>query len=167
MNRLLYPLLGLAAVAAIVLGALYTNRGARMELSGEIQKVRTHAIGERSSVALIDFRASNPADYPFMIRTVEVFLDGSGGVPPVEGAIVADVDARRLFDAVPGLGPKYNDSLKVRDQLGPKSVNDRMIAARFDLPVADLDRRVRFRLRLQDIDSGGAFSEITESKAKP
>ena len=168
MNRLLYPLIGLAAVGSIVAVALYSNRGSRMEVSGEINKIRTYGIGERSSVAIVDFRVLNPADYPFMIRTVQVFVDGSGDqAPSVEGAIVADVDARRLFDALPELGPKYNDSLKVRDRLEPKSTNDRMIAARFDLPVADLERRARFRLRLEDIDSRGAASEIAEAKAKP
>ena len=167
MNRLLFPVFGFVVVAAIVIGALYSNRGSRMELNGEIKKVRIHAIGDRSSVAIIDFRLSNPADYPFMIRTVQLFLDPAGDpTTSVEGAVVAEVDVRRLFDAVPELGPKYNDSLKVRDRLEPKSTNDRMIAARFDLAAADLERRLRFRVRLVDLDSSGSVSEIGESKAK-
>ena len=38
---------------------------------------------------------------------------------------------------------------------------DRMIAARFEIPVTELNRRRRFRLRMEDVD--GAVSELTES----
>lgn len=165
MNRLLFPLLGLAVVGLILVGALYSNRGSRMELHGEINKVRAHALDERSSVVVVDFRLSNSADYPFMIRTVQLFLDSANGTAPAEGVVVAEVDARRLFEALPELGPKYNDSLKIRDRLAPKAIDDRMIAARFELPVAELNRRARFRLQIEEVD--GAISEITEAKSKP
>ena len=76
--------------------------------------------------------------------------------------MVADIDAKRVMEAIPELGPKYNESLKVRDRIPPKTADDRMIAARFELPVADLDRRARFRLRVEDVD--GAVSELIEPR---
>ena len=162
MKRLLFPLLGLAAAAAIVGGGLYLNRGSHVVLRGEIKKVRTHEVDDKSSVAIVDFRFANPADYPLMVRTVELFLDGPGGGEPMAGAVVADMDARRVMEAIPDLGPKYNDSLKVRDRILPRTTGDRMIAARFEVPVAELNRRARFRLRVEDVD--GAVSELTETK---
>lgn len=160
MKRFLFPMIGLAAVAAIVGGGLYLNRGAHVVLRGEIQKVRTHEIDDKSSVAVIDFRFANPADYQLMVRTVQLFMEPASG-EPVEGMVVADVDAKRLLDAIPELGPKYNDSLKVRDRILPKTSDDRMIAARFEIPATELNRRARFRLRVEDVD--GAVSELTES----
>lgn len=161
MNRMLFPALGLAVVAAIVGGGIYLNRGSHIVLLGEIKKVRTHEVDEKSSVAIVDFRFANPADYPFMVRSVELFLDGPAGKSPISGTVVADSDARRLLEAIPELGPKYNDSLKIRDRLPPRASNDRMIAARFEVPVADLNARSRFRLRVEEVD--GAVSELTEN----
>jgi hypothetical protein len=159
MNRALFPLIGLGIVAAIVGGALYSNRGSHVVLDGQIQKVRTHSVDERSSAAIIDFRFVNPARYPFVVRDVELFLVGKDG-KETPGMVVSDIDAKRLLDAVPELGPKYNDTLKVRDKVMPKQSDDRMVAARFEVPEADLQARARFRIRVEDVD--GAVSEILE-----
>lgn len=165
MNRAQFPLIGLAVMAAVVGGGLYLNRGSHVALNGEIKKVRLHEVDARNSVAILDFRFSNPADYQFMVRTIELFMEaGAPGSEPVPGFIVADIDAKRLLDAIPDLGPKYNDSLKVRDRIPPKASDDRMIAARFEVPVADLQKRTRFRIRIEDVD--GAVSELTETNAQ-
>jgi len=160
MKRFFFPALGLLVAAGIVGGALYLNRGAHVVLRGEIRKVRTHEIDDKSSVAILDFRFANPADYPLLVRTVQLFLEPPAGAPPIEGAVVADIDAKRLLEALPELGPKYNDSLKVRDRIAPKTSDDRMVAARFEVPVTELNRRHRFRLRVEDVD--GAVSELFE-----
>jgi len=164
MNRAFFPLLGLIAVAAIVGGGIYLNRGSHMVLRGEINKVRTHAVDEKSSVAVVDFRFTNPADYPYVIRTVQLFLEGQEGSKPIEGGIVADIDAKRVMEAIPELGPNYNGSLKVHDRIAPKTSDDRMIAARFEVPVTELNRRKQFRLRIEEVD--GAISELIEANAQ-
>ena len=163
MNRMWFPLLGLAVVALVVGGGMFLNRGSQVGLGGEIKKVRTHAVDEKSSVAIVDFRFANPANYPFMVRSVDLFMDGPAGKVAIPGTVVADSDARRLLEAIPELGPKYNDSLKVRDRLPPRSSDDRMIAARFEVPVAELNGRSRFRLRVEEVD--GVVSELTEKNA--
>ena len=160
MNRMWFPVLGLAVVALVLGVGIFLNRGSHVGLGGEIKKVRTHAVDEKSSVAIVDFRFANPADYPFMVRSVDLFMEGPAGKAAIPGTVVADSDARRLLEAIPELGPKYNDSLKVRDRLPPRSSDDRMIAARFEVPVAELDGRSRFRLRVEEVD--GVVSELTE-----
>lgn len=161
MSRVNFPVIGLAIVAAIIGAALYLNRGSHVVLRGEIKKVRLHPIDDNNSVAIVDFRFENPANYPFVVRTVQLFLEN--GKEPVEGFVVADVDAKRLFEAVPDLGPKYNDSLKVRDRIAAKSSDDRMVAARFEVGAGELQKRKTFRLRVEDVD--GAVSELTEANA--
>lgn len=148
---------GLALVGAMIAGALYLNRGAHVVLEGSIQKVRTLGLEERSSIAIADFRFVNPADYPFIVRKVEVFCDLADG-KTAEGTVVAEVDARRLFDYYKTLGPKYNDSLVVRDKVAPRQSLDRMIAARFEVPENALQSGRQIRIRVEDVD--GAVSEI-------
>ena len=150
---------GLAIVALLVGGLLYLNRGSHIRLEGRIQKVRTLGVDERNSVAIIDFRFANPANYPFVVRRVEVFCDTRDG-KTLDGIIASDADAKRLLDYYAHLGPKYNESLMMRDKVPPQASLDRMVAARFEVPEALLQARARIRVRVEDVD--GASSEIVE-----
>jgi hypothetical protein len=154
-----YVAIGLSLVVVAIAAIFYIQRGAHIELKGAILKVRTLAADERSSVAVIDFRFVNPADYPFIVRRVEVFMEDQEG-RVLEGATVADVDAERLFEYFPLLGQKYNDSLVIRTRVEPRESMDRMVAVRFEIPEAGLEARNRLLVRVEDVD--GAISEIVE-----
>jgi hypothetical protein len=65
-----------------------------------------------------------------------------------------------LFQYYPLLGQKYNDTLKMRDRIAPRQTLDRMIAARFEIPQDQLDKRKRLAVRVEDVD--GPFGELTE-----
>lgn len=159
-RELLLPLgIGLAIMLVAGVGVLYQNRGSRLILQGSIQKVRTLAL-ENASVVVADFRITNPADYPFVVRKVDVIATVDG--QPVEGAVAADVDAKQLFDYYQTLGQKYNETLKVRDKLAPKQGGDWMVAARFELPEAKINARSRLVVRIEDVD--GAVTEIPEQR---
>lgn len=159
-SRLAVPLvIGLAAVVAMVLGLLWIQRGAHVELKGEILKIRTHELDENSSIAVIDFRFANPADYPFIVRKVDVILEDPME-RTLEGMTVAEADTQRLFDAYPLLGQKFNRSLLPRDRVDARESQDRMIAARFEVPVAVLNSRKLLTVRVEDVD--GPVSEIRE-----
>jgi hypothetical protein len=160
---LIYVLGGLVLVAAAVAWMFYIQRGAHMELEGAILKVRTLATDENSSVAIIDFRVTNVADYVWMVRSVSVSLtDGQGYL--VEGSTISDVDAARLFDYYPLLGQKYNNSLIPRMRIQPRQTVDRMIGVRFEVPEAQLQARKVLTIRVEEVDGG--VSEITEPPAK-
>jgi hypothetical protein len=152
---------GLVVVAIAVAWMFYMQRGAHIEPAGKILKVRTLALDENNSVAIVDFRVTNSADYAVMVREVDVTLDASNG-STVEGQTVSESDARRLFQYYPILGEKYNDSLIIRDRIKPHATLDRMIAVRFDKPVAQVDARKRLRLRVVDVD--GPSGELIETK---
>ena len=148
-------------VAIAVVWIFYMQRGAHIEPAGKFLKVRTLALDEGSSLAVIDFRVVNSSDYTVIVREVDVTLEHSNGTAS-DGTVVSEVDARRLFQYYPVLGQKYNDSLIIRDRIKPHESLDRMIAARFEIPVAQLDARKRLKLRVVDVD--GPSGELIEAK---
>lgn len=158
-ERILFIGGGLAVASLLVGALLYLSRGSHIRLEGSIQKVRLLPADEKSAVAVVDFRFVNPANYPFVVRTVQVFCEMKNG-ETIEGRVVSDVDARRMFDYYVELGPKYNDSLMMRDKVAPRASLDRMVAARFEVSEQQLALRSRIRVRVEDVD--GASSEIVE-----
>jgi hypothetical protein len=157
-----FLLVGIAAASALVGVLLYWNRGAHIELKGSILKVRTLATDPSSAVVFVDFRFVNPADYPFVVRKVEVTMEDSSG-QSVEGTGVADVDAKRLFQYYPALGQKFNPSLLMNDKIAPRLSLDRMVAAQFMLAEEKVQARKSLRIRIEDVD--GAVSEMVETAA--
>jgi hypothetical protein len=160
MRRFLpYLGLGLIGMSALVAVLLYLQRGAHLELKGSIQKVRTLALPDSSTVVVIDFRFANPSDYLFVVRQVEVLLDTPGG-QTLAGAVASDADARQLFTYYPILGQRYNETLLIRSRVAPRQSHDRMLAARFELSEEQVQQRKGLRIRVEDVD--GAVCEIQE-----
>jgi len=143
--------IGLAVIAVVVAGIFVMQRGDRIELPGKILKVRTAELDADSSIAVIDFRITNPSNVQFEVRTVTVELEDNTGKSYM-GQSVSEMDAKRLFEAVPVLGEKYNPTLLMRERLGSRASADRMIAARFQAPVTLLDGRKRFIVRIEEVD---------------
>jgi hypothetical protein len=152
---------GLVVIAIAVAWILYMQRGAHIEPAGKILKVRTLALDENSSVAVIDFRVVNSSDYTVIVREVTVALDAANGQTP-DGSVVAEMDAKRLFQYYPILGQKFNDTLVIRDHIKPHETLDRMVAVRFEMPQAQLDARKRLRVRIEDVD--GPSGELIETR---
>ena len=95
--------IGLAIIALAVGGIFLMQRGDRIELPGKILKVRTAPLDEDSSIAVIDFRITNPSDILFEVRTVTVEMEDNQGKSYL-GQSVSEMDAKRLFEALPVLG---------------------------------------------------------------
>jgi hypothetical protein len=153
--------IGLVVVALGIAGVFYMQRGAHLELKGAILKVRTQAMDENSSVAVIDFRFVNPSNYPFVVKEVEVTMVDKDG-KTVESSPVSELDARRLFQYYPSLGQKFNDSLLMRDRIKGRESMDRMIVARFEVPESALQSRRKLTIRIVDVD--GPEAELQEGK---
>jgi len=151
--------IGIALVAIAIAAVLYVQRGAHVVLKGSVQKVRTLALDENSSAAVIDFRATNPSDYPFIVREVSVVLVEPDGTTH-EGLVVSEVAAMRLFEYYPVLGQKFNDSLIARTKINPRETIDRMLAVRFEVPEQRLQGRQNLRIRISELDAPP--SEIEE-----
>lgn len=151
--------IGLVVVLIAVGFILYLQRGAHVELKGAILKVRTMGMEDNSSLAVVDFRFANSSDYPFVVRSVDVTATGVDG-QNYSSTPVSEVDARRIFEYYPVLGQKYNTTLVTRDRIPGKHSEDRMIVARFELPVTQLDARKNLKIRIEDVD--GPVSELVE-----
>ena len=151
--------IGLVVIVIAVVGILYVQRGSHIELKGSILKVRTLGVDDNSSLAVVDFRFANSADYPFVVRTVDVTATGAEG-QAYTSSPVPEVDAKRIFEYYTILGQKFNTSLITRDKIQGRHTEDRMIVARFEIPVAKLDARKNLKIRIEDVD--GPVSELVE-----
>jgi hypothetical protein len=151
--------IGVALVGLVVTGVLFMQRGARVGLVGNVLKVRTAPLDESSSVVVLDFRFTNPSNVLFVVRGVTVVMEDKDG-QKYDGQTVAEMDAKRLFEALPLLGQKFTDTLVERDRVGSRSTQDRMVAARFNAPESRLEGRKRFLIQIEEVD--GLVSEISE-----
>ena len=151
--------IGIACIALAVGAVVYMQRGARVGLTGKILKVRTAPLDEKSSVVVLDFRFTNPSSYPFVVRTVNVLLEEKDG-NTYQGDGVGEVDAKRMFQNLPLLGPKFNDTLVMGDKIPSQTSQDRMIAAHFAAPETRLTARKRFVIRIEEVD--GQVTDLSE-----
>jgi len=152
---------GLAVVLVILGAVLFMQRGVRTGLAGNILKVRTAPLDENSSIAVLDFRFQNVGDVSFVVRTVSVILEEKDG-NQFQGATVAEMDAKRLFEGLPLLGQKFNQTLLMKDKIAVGETVDRMVAARFEAPESRLENRKRFLLRIEDVS--GPVREFAEQR---
>ncbi len=144
--------IGLVIVAIAILAVLFKQRGAHVELTGAVQKVRTIAPEPNSTVAIIDFRAHNPASYRFYVNNVRIFATAPKG-EEVEGQVVSDVDTQQLFQYYPTLGQRYNPTLGLRAVIAPGETVDRMVAVRFEMPESMFQERRQIRMIIDEIDA--------------
>jgi hypothetical protein len=89
--------IGIAVIALGMTAVLYMQRGSRLDLPGRILKVRTAPLDDNSSVTVIDFRVTNPADVLFMVRSVSVEMEDQQG-KSYQGSVAADMDVKPLFE---------------------------------------------------------------------
>jgi hypothetical protein len=154
---LIYVAAGLAVVAAAIALTLYLTRGSHLELTGTVQKVRTLAVEENSSIAIVDFRMTNPSDYTYVVKKVTVTFTTQSG-EKLEGQNIAEIDARRIFEGYPALGQKYNETILPKGKIPARQTSDKMISVRFDAPEAKIQNPKQIHIRIDEVD--GAISEI-------
>lgn len=148
---LIFAGIGLVALAIAVVVILAGNKGAHLQLDGKIMKVRTGALGDGNSIAVMDFRVNNPSDVPFVVREVDISLEKANGETE-EGVTVSKADLKQLFQYNRFLGDQYNDGLGMRDTIAPHSTVDRMVAAHFEVGEQDLEKAKAVHVSIQDVD---------------
>jgi hypothetical protein len=152
--------IGILLVAAAISALLYSNKGSHLVLKEKILKIRTGALSDQDSILVLDLRLENPSDVPFVVRQVEVSIDkADGSTSPA--AIISKMDVHQIFQFNRFLGDQFNDTLSMKDKVSPHSTVDRMVAARFDVPIKDLDSAKLLHLSIQDLD--GPYFEISQS----
>jgi hypothetical protein len=158
----LYILIALGGLAILVAIIVFFNRGSHIRVEGSVQKVRTVSTGDNSSVGVIDFHFVNPANYPFVIRSVDIVCETRGGeLLTSRFASQRAVDDLFKYKALE-LGAKYNNTLKMGTRIEPGQSLDAMVAGAFDVPEQQLKERKRFLVRVEELD--GAVTEIAEKR---
>jgi hypothetical protein len=142
---------GVLIVAAALGVILYGNKGSHLELKGEIIKIRTGAIDEHNTAAVLDIRLQNVSDVPFEVGDVKITAEQPNG-DKAEGYIISKSDFKQLLDYNKFLGKQFNEGLSMKDKIPPHQAVDRMIAVRFELSQADLQKAKQIRFWVRDMD---------------
>ncbi len=148
---MLFVGIGVVVLAAVVFGVFTGNKGSHLELNGQVIKARTGALDESNSVALLDFRISNPSNVSFVVREIKATLEKANG-EKVEAQLTSKGDMKQLLEYNKFLGAQYNDTLSIKDKVPARGQIDRMVAARFEVPQAELDKGKAIVLWMQDMD---------------
>jgi hypothetical protein len=156
--------IGMGCIILALAGILFMQRGAHLEMPGQILKVRTAPIDTDTTIAMIDFRVTNNSNYPAEVRTVRAYTEDKSG-NQVEGSVMADVDAQGVFNGVPTLGQKYNPSLIVRDTIPAHATWDRMVGASFPVAESQIQARKRVIVSIEEIN-GNTFEIVENSNVK-
>jgi hypothetical protein len=144
-------------IVAVAIGSiLVTTRKNRIELTGQMLRVRTHQLDAQNTVVLADIRISNPSTQDFVVQDVEVYLDN------LKGDTFSEIDAKRLFEYYPVLGKKYNENLTIRHRIKSGESVDRMLSVGFKATEEQVANRGAIRLVITEAD--GAKTEIVEKR---
>ena len=122
---------GLAVVGGLIFTMLTATQGAHLRLEGKILKVRVLALpGSAASIAILDFRVTNPSNVPFVVNSVTLHLEPATG-DAADGTTISKNDIENIFRYQKLLGPKYNDTLSLQDRIAPHKTADLISGARF------------------------------------
>src|SRR5579862_3617338 len=136
---------GLAVVGGLIFTMLTATQGAHLRLEGKILKVRVLALpGRAASIAVVDFRVTNPSNVPFVVNSVTLHLEPATG-DAADGTTASKVNIENIFKYEKLLGPKYNQVLSLQDRVAPHQTADLMAGARFELPASAIDGRKMIR----------------------
>ncbi len=147
----IFAVVALAVIAAGVWAVFFSTRGNHLQLQGEILKVRTGEIDAQNSAAIVDFRATDTSDIQFVVREVVLTVEKANG-EKVDGDPIAKSDIQRLLEYNQFLGKQYNQMLVIKDKIEPHQTIDRMTAARFEMPLKDLEAAKQITVHIQDVD---------------
>src|SRR5579863_9487863 len=136
---LIFVGIGVVVVAVAIFLVVTGNKGSHLQLQGKILKVRTGALGEGNSIAVMDFRVENPSDVPFVVGNVEISLEKSDGQME-EAVTVSKADLKQMFQYNRLLGDQYNDGLGLKDAIAPHGKVDRMVAGHFEVSEQALEK---------------------------
>ena len=157
----IFLLVGLAVVGVFLFTVFTATEGAHLRLEGKILKVRVLALtGSAASLVVVDFRATNPSNVPFVGNSVAIRLEPATG-ETIEGTPISKPDVDNIFRYEKLLGPKYNDVYSLQDRIAPHQTLDRMAAARFELLEPAINSRKALRIRLEAVD--GTVAELSEA----
>ncbi len=137
------PGVAIVGVAALV---FYYLVGTTYRLDGAITEVRTLGMDTGSSVAIVNFSATNASKYEISVGRREIaIVDADGSIR--EGRILSVFDIQQIFKYFPALGGMKDEPLTDDRQVARGETFRGLSAARFEIPKHELDacREIIFR----------------------
>ncbi len=163
-KRLIVPvLIGVAVVAAAVVFILMGTQGAHLILHWSLVKPRLGALGDDASAIVVDFRFSNPSDVPFVVASVDMPVTKANG-ETVDGQVISRQDVGTVLQFNRFLGDQYNPVLVIHDRVAAHQTVDRMLAARYPITLADLQKARTLRITLHEVDGTDSSTEVPLNK---
>ncbi len=163
-KRLIVPvLIGVAVVAIALVFILMGTKGAHLTLSWSLVKPRIGALTDTSSAVVVDFRFSNPSDVPFVVSSVDMTVTKANG-ETVDGQVISRADVGSVLQFNRFLGDQYNPVLVIHDRVAPHQTVDRMLAATYPVPLAELQKAKTLRITLHEVDGTDSSTEVALNK---
>jgi hypothetical protein len=157
----MFLIVGLAVVGIGIGFVWMGTKGNHLELNGTILKVRIMPLSPTASLAIVDFRVTDPSDIPFVMKGASLTLEPASGAT-LDGMTVSKSDIENVFKYNPILGPKFNDVLGIKDRIEPHQRLDRMVGARFEIPDSQAEDRKAIHLHVEEMD--GVTADLVEKK---
>ena len=151
--------LALLVVTVAVAAILWSTRKNRVELTGEVLKVRSYGHAPDATLALIDLRINNPSTQQFVVRNLDVLVDRNGK-EPLPASVFSELDAKRTVTYYTPLGEKYTPGLVSRNAVEPGESTDRSLLIKVPLTDWEFAQRTNLRVVVEDVD--GAITTLAE-----
>jgi hypothetical protein len=159
-KRLLIPvLIGIAVMSVVVVFIVTGTKGAHLELQWKLVKPRVGALGDNNTAVVTDFRIANLSDVRFVVSDVTSTLTRANG-DTMDGQVIARDDVPQMLQFNRFLGNQYNPVLSLRDEIRPHETFDRMVAVRFELPLADARKSRKMTLTLHEVDGVESSTDV-------
>ena len=157
----MFLIVGLVVVGIGISFVWVGTKGNHLVLNGTILKVRILPLSPTASLAVVDFRVTDPTDIAFVMKGASLTLEPASG-DTLEGMTVSKSDIENVFKYNPILGPKFNDVLGIKDRIEPHQRLDRMVGARFEIPESQAEERKAIHLHVEEMD--GVTADLVEKK---
>lgn len=141
---------GIFAILLVVWFGFVQTKGNHLAPSGWISDVRTQALAEDVTLAVIDFGVLNDSDQDMIAGTIDPWITTRGG-NNVHGSLYSASDMPKTFQFYPKLGDQRNPVLKLRGTIEGHKKKDLMVAVEFDVPQRLVDARRSMTLKITDI----------------
>src|SRR5580692_11983975 len=113
-----FLVVGLAVVGLAVAAIWDGTRKAHLDLTGKIIRVRSVPIDGKTTLAVVDYRVTNPSAIPLVIREVALRMERYKD-EPLAATWVSRSDVDTMFEAFPRIGVKYSDVLAPPETIAP------------------------------------------------
>ncbi len=161
MNRqfLLILLSGVIVLGLAMFALVKQNQSSVVQLNGEVKDVLVLALGDGSSLAMIDFEAKNPSSIGFEVNGVEI--EAHVGKDTLPSTLFGKRDLGDVLE-FQKYTPRYAQ-IGFGDQVKAGETAKRMVAARFEVMPEQL-ADAEFVIRFTNVNH--VMSEVKGKKAK-